>query len=77
MVGVTGLLLHSRTRFVGGLFGFLNSKQALNDGTISSSDVVELSIGRKRSEAFRTLAIIVVASFLTCRLDFEVSKARR
>lgn len=64
-------------RFVGGLSGFLNSKQALNDGTVSSSEVMELSIGTKSSEAFWTLDIIVVASFLIWRLGIKMSKAQR
>lgn len=62
-------------KVIGGLSGFLKSKQALNDGTTSSREMPELSIGRKRSVAFWTLAIIVVASFWICRLDIGVSKA--
>ena len=77
MVGANGLLLHSSVRFIGGLLGCLNSKQALNDGTISSREVMELSIGKKRLVASWTLAIMVAASFLIRRLGIEISKAQR
>lgn len=76
MVDAAELLLISSVKFIGGLSGFRNSKQALNDGTTSSRDVFELSIGWKRSLALWTLVIIVVASFLICRLDIVVSKAQ-
>lgn len=75
MVGAAEVLLISSVKFIDGLFGFLNSKQALKDGTTSSREVLELSIGRKRSVAFWTWAMIVVASFLICRLDINISKA--
>ena len=77
MVGANGLLLHSDVKFIGGLFGCLNSKQAMTDGVISSREVVRLSIGRKRSVAFWTLATMVAASFLIRRLGIEISKAQR
>ena len=48
MVGAAGLLRISSVKFNGGLSGSLNSKQALNEGTTSSREVLELSIGRKR-----------------------------
>lgn len=71
MVGANGLLLHSDVKLIGGLSGCLNSKQALNDGVISSREVMEMSMGRKRSVAFWTLAIMVSASFLIRRLGID------
>ena len=52
MVGAAGLLLSSSVRFIGGLSEFPNSKQALNDGTTSLREMMELSTGRNRSVAF-------------------------
>lgn len=63
MVGANGLLLHSDVKLIGVPSGCMNSKQALKDGTISSREVVEMSVGRKRLVAFWTLAIMVAASF--------------
>lgn len=77
MEGAAGLLLNSSVKFIGWLSGFLNSKHALNDGTTSSRKMLELFFGRKRSVAFWTLVIIVVASFWICRLGLEVSRVQR
>lgn len=44
----------------------------LNDGTTSSREMLELSIGRKRPVAFQKLAIVVVASSWVCKLYIEV-----
>lgn len=68
MYEVAELLLISSVKFIDRLSGFLNSKQALNDGTTSSREVLELSTGRKTSVAFWILAIIVAASFWIWRL---------
>ncbi len=48
MVGAAGLLVNSSMNFVGGRSGFSKSKQALKEGTTSSREVLDTSMGRKR-----------------------------
>ena len=77
MVGAAALLLISSVKFNDWLSEFSNSKQALNEGSTSSREVLELSIGRKSSVAFWMVVVMVVASFLSCRLDIAMSKVKK